>query len=426
MVSISGSGQPGGRVRIFYGWVIVGVAFTAWAISTGPRQTFSIFLLAFIEEFGWSRGLASGAFSVHMTFYALGGLALGILVDRLGPRRVMALGTATWALTLLLCSRIRTVWHLYALFGVLGGVAAGGLAYVPNNAILARWFSRSRGLAAGISQSGVPLGTAVFGPLAQLAIAAVGWRRTYFGFGILVAGTALPLILLFLHDDPREMGLYPDGVRPADAAPRPSGSPAQQAGAFSGPGFPPGYWTTFSANILRGMTMNALIVHQVAYLVDVGYSKMAAASYFALSSLLAVLGGFAAGAISDRLGRPQTYAGIAGLYVIGIAALLLIRDPSQLALVYAFVVASGMAMGGAGPVFAALLTDRLHGPRFGFLIGLQNIAFGGGATIGPFLAGILFDLSGNYTLAFLLLAGGLISSAAIVLAAARRLPPLPR
>ncbi len=423
---MGGFRRRGGRVRLFYGWIIVGVTFTAWAISTGPRQAFPILLLAFLEDFGWSRGLASGAFSVHMTFYALGGLGLGILMDRLGPRRVMAFGTGLWALTLLLCSRIQSPWHLYALFGVLGGVATGGLAYVPNNAILSHWFSRYRGLAAGLSQSGVPLGTAVFGPLTQLAIAAVGWRRTYLGFGILVAAVALPLILLFLRDDPREMGLHPDGLPPAGPGPHASGPPVPPAAGFAGPGLPPGYWTVFSANILRGMTMNALLVHQVAYLVDVGYSKMAAASYFGLASLLAVLGGFAAGAISDRLGRPRTYAGIAGLYVIGILFLLLVRSPSQRVLVYAFVLASGLATGGIAPVFAALLIDRLHGPRLGVLIGLQNIGFGAGATAGPLLAGILFDLQGNYTLAFLLLSGAIASSAALVTAAARRPPALLR
>ncbi|HEY7677501.1 MAG TPA: MFS transporter [Candidatus Methylomirabilis sp.] len=412
-------------MRVFYGWVIVGVAFTAWAISTGPRQAFSILLLAFLEEFGWSRGLASGAFSIHMVFYALGGLGLGILVDRWGPRRVMVAGTATWAVALLLCSRIRSVWQLYAYFGVLGGAATGGLAYVPNNALLSRWFRRYRGLAAGLSQSGVPLGTAVFAPLTQLAIAGIGWRMTYLGFGLLVAGAALPLVFLFLRDDPREMGLLPDGIAPTAPGAGRAGAAAGPGPAFAGPGVPSGYWTIFTANILRGMMVNAVTVHQVAYLVDVGYSKMAAASFFALASLLAVIGGLAAGAVSDRLGRARTYAGIAALYVIGIGCLLLVHDPAQWVPAYAFVIASGLASGGAGPVFAALLTDRLHGPRIGFLIGLQNIAFGGGAAIGPFLAGILFDARGNYTAAFLLLAALILFSAGIILAAGRRLSSLP-
>lgn len=411
---------------IFYGWIIVAVTFTAWGISIGPSQAYPIFLLSFIEEFGWSRALASGAFSVHMTFYALGGLALGILVDRIGARRVMAIGTAGWALSLLLCSQIRNVRHLYGIFGVLGGVATGGVAYVPNNAILARWFTTYRGLAAGISQSGVPLGGALFAPLAQLAITALGWRPTFAVFGLLEAAIALPLILYFLRDDPREMNLAPDGGPPEPSPAREPVAREPRGAAFTRSSMPPGYWILFGANVLRGMTMTGLLVHQVAYLVDVGYSKIAAASYFSMSSLLAVVGGFAAGAISDRVGRERTYLGIAALYITGVVSLLFLRHPSQVALVSVFILTSGLASGGVGPVFAALLTDRLHGPRFGFLVGLQNIGFGAGATTGPLMAGILFDVSGSYTAAFLTLAGASATSATIVLTAMQRRSSLPR
>lgn len=407
---------------IFYGWAVVGVSSVAWAISSGPRSAFSIFLLAFLEEFGWGRAAAAAAFSVHMVFYSLGGWVLGILVDRFGPRRVMAWSTGAWALTLLLCSRIRSLWQLYALFGLLGGVATGGLAYVPINALLSRWFVRQRGVAAGISLAGSPLGAAAFGPLTQLAIAALGWRSTYLGLGLVVGFTALPLILLFLRDDPREMGLAPDG---GPSALRAEGLEArgQRLETPSRRDLPRGYWILFCANILRGITMNALLVHQVAYLVDVGYTKMAAASYFSLSFLVAALGGFVAGGVSDRRGRSRTYAGIAVLYVIGIAAILLVRSPSDVALVSVFVLASGLATGGVAPVFAALLTDRLQGPRFGFLLGLQNIGYGAGATLGPYVAGALFDRFGSYTLAFLAIAASIVTSSAIVSVVAGR-PPI--
>jgi MFS family permease len=407
-------------VRIFYGWIIVGVSFCAWAISTGPRQSFAVFLLAFLEDFGWSRGVISGAFSAHMVFYALGGLGVGVMADRWGSRRVMAWGTAAWAVTLLLCSRIQSAWQLYTVYGVLGGLATSGLAYVPNNALLSRWFIRYRGLAAGLSQSGVPLGTAVFVPLAQVAIATIGWRNTYVGFAALVGGLAFPLILLFLRDDPRAMGLRPDGVAaaaPRTARPVPPG-PGQDPGL--GAALPPGYWIIFGANVLRGMTVNGVLVHQVAYLTDIGYSKMAAASYFSLSALLAVVGGFTAGGLSDRLGRPRTYLATTSFFVIGIASLLGASGAWRGLLVAIFVVASGLATGGVGPVFAALLTDRFHGPRFGFLMGLQNIAYGGGATLGPWVAGVLFDLTGNYAAAFSLFTLSIMTSALIVMLLGRR------
>lgn len=409
-------------MRIFYGWIVAGTAFLAWAISIGPRQSFSVFLLAFLQDFGWSRTATAAAFSVHMASYALGGCLLGLLLDRIGPRRVIAWSTGAWVLILLLCSRIQRLWHLYLLFGVVGGVAVSGLAWVPNNTLLSRWFVRHRGLATGTAQAGVPFGTAMFGLLAQLGIASVGWRWTYVGFGLLVAGMALPLVLFFLRDDPQAMGLTPDGI--AASPPGVRGSPAafHRIEPFTGPGYPGGYWTVFGANLLRGMTMYAILIHQVAFLVDIGFTRMAAASFYSLGSILAVPSGLAAGLISDRLGRPRTYAVIAGLYAIGYASLLLVRDPSQWVFLGAFILASGTAMGANTPVFAAFLTDRLQGPRLGFLLGLQNIGFGAGAMLGPFLAGVLFDRLGSYTLAFSLMGGSIVLSSLIVTTTAGRRP----
>ena len=409
-------------MRIFYGWIVAGAAFLAWAISIGPRQAFSVFLLAFLQDFGWSRSLTAAAFSVHMASYALGGCALGLLLDRIGPRRVIAWSTGAWVLILILCSRIDRLWHLYLIFGVLGGVATSGLAFVSNNTLLSRWFVRHRGLATGIAQAGVPFGTAVFGVLAQLGIASIGWRWTYVGFGLFVAGTALPLVLFFLRDDPQAMGLTPDGVPASPPGAQASPAASTRIELFTGPGYPGGYWSVFGANILRGMTMYAILIHQVAYLVDTGFTRMAAASFYSLSSILAVPAGLAAGLISDRLGRPRTYAVIASLYVIGYASLLLVRDPSQLVFLGLFILASGMAMGANSPVFAALLTDRLQGPRLGYLLGLQNIGFGAGAMLGPLLAGILFDRLGSYTLAFSLMGVSIVLSSLIVTATAGRHP----
>jgi MFS family permease len=412
--------------RLFYGWIVAGVVFIAWAVSIGPRQSFSIFLLAFTEEFGWSRSATTAAFSIHMAFYAVGGWLLGMLVDRLGPRRVIAWSTAAWVLVLILCSQVRSLWQLYFIYGVVGGVATGGLAYVPINCLLSRWFIRYRGSATGITQAGVPMGTALFGPLAQVGIAVMGWRRTHIAFGLLVAAISLPLVLKFLRDDPREMGLAPDGISAAAKNPDgPEASPSRSE-VFSGPGLPRSYWSVFGANILRGMTMYAVLVHQVAYLVDVGYSKMAAASYYSLSSIVAIPAGLAAGVISDRVGRQRAYAGVAGLYVVGYVSLLFVHSPSQTFALYAFVLAIGMATGGGTPVFAAFLTDRLQGPRVGFLLGLQNIGFGLGATFGPFLAGAAFDLLGSYSAAFLLMAVAMIMSAGIVSGLARQTFPLSR
>jgi MFS family permease len=407
-------------MRVFYGWIIAGTIFAVWAVSIGPRQSFSIFLLPFLEEFGSTRSAISGIFSLHMAMYAVGGWGLGILVDHVGPKRIIAWSTVGWALVLLGTSRLGGVWQLYAVYGFLGGIATGGLAYVANNALISRWFVRYRGLATGLAQAGVPLGAAMYGALGQVGVATMGWRATHTIFGLIVLTVAVPLILLIHRDDPKEMGLFPDGRPPQERGDATSAAPRIVSGGHVGPGFPRGYWAIFGANTLRGMTMYAILVHQVAYLVDVGFSRLAAASYFSTSAFLSIPGGLAAGAISDRIGRPRTYAGLALLFAVGYASLLLTRDPSHVITLWMYVVAIGIANGGAGPVFTAFLTDRLQGPRLGFLLGLQNIGFGVGATLAPYLAGAAFDLLGGYTLAFGLMALAILGCSVIVSATARR------
>src|SRR5512138_2506252 len=132
--------------------------------------------------------------------------------------------------------------------------------------------------------------------------------------------------------------------------------------------------------------MSAQHKKQVAYLVDAGFTRMAAASTFGLVAILGIPGGLAAGALSDRVGRTRTYTGTAILYAGGYLALLLVRRPDQPVRLAVFILAAGLAYGAASSVFAALLTDRLQGPRLGFLLGLQNIGFGIGGALAPYLA----------------------------------------
>ena len=112
----------------------------------------------------------------------------------------------------------------------------------------------------------------------------------------------MPLILLVHRDDPKEMGLPAGRLGAAGGRDAISVAPPDRPVGHVGPGLPRGYWVIFGANFLRGLAMYAILVHQVAYLVDVGFSRMAAASFFSTSAFLSIAGGLAAGAISDRIG----------------------------------------------------------------------------------------------------------------------------
>jgi MFS family permease len=100
-----------------FGWIIVGVSFITLALADGVWYSFSVFFVALLQEFGWSRSLAAGAFSLFVIVHSLIGPLAGSMVDRFGPKRVILLGSIFLGMGLALCSLTRTWWHYYVFLG---------------------------------------------------------------------------------------------------------------------------------------------------------------------------------------------------------------------------------------------------------------------------------------------------------------------
>src|SRR5574341_2102750 len=113
---------PPGRDRIIP-WIVVGTIWVTLAIAFGLYLSFPVFIVALLEEFGWSRGATAAAFSISSIVQGLLSPVVGMLVDRVGPRRVILGGTFLLGGACLLSSRIASLWSLYLVTGVLG--AAG-------------------------------------------------------------------------------------------------------------------------------------------------------------------------------------------------------------------------------------------------------------------------------------------------------------
>ena len=159
------------RLPFFFGWVIIAVAFVTMALSVTARTAFSLMFPPIVDEFGWDRGLAAGAFSFGFLVSGILGPVLGRLIDRRGPRAVMLLGVVMVSAGLGLAPLVTAPWHLYLTLGVL---VAGGtvcLGYTGHALFLPNWFVRRRGLAIGIAFSGVGVGSITILPWMQRLIA---------------------------------------------------------------------------------------------------------------------------------------------------------------------------------------------------------------------------------------------------------------
>jgi MFS family permease len=213
-MSDSGSSpaRPRGiRLRFFYGWLLVAIAFITMAVGVNVRTAFSLLLPPILDEFGWDRGVVAGAFSFGFLVSAVISPFVGRLMDSRGPMIVVELGVFTMGAGLILASIVREPWQLYLTLGAFVGGGVNCLAYSGQSLYLTNWFVRRRGLALSIAFSGVGAGSITILPWFAWMIGSAGWRAACVALGIFLLIVLAPVNLL-LRRRPEDMGLRPDGL----------------------------------------------------------------------------------------------------------------------------------------------------------------------------------------------------------------------
>jgi MFS family permease len=420
------------RLPFYYGWLIVGVAFVTMAIGVTARTAFSLLLPPLIEEFGWDRGLAAGAFSFGFLFSAVLSPIVGRTMDVRGPRLVIEAGVCLLTAGLLLSPMIEKPWHLYATLGVLVGGGANLMTYTAHSQFLPNWFVRRRGLAISIAFSGVGVGAIVLLPWLQSIIARDGWRASCLALGALVICILGPLNLL-VRRKPEDIGLLPDGA--VDVA---KDLDEYRASNIVHPDWVCVEWTLARAMatsrfwwIVLGyfcalVAWYAVQVHQTKYLVEVGFTPLVAAWALGIVSVVGIPGQIALGALSDRIGREWVWtAGCIG-FAISYAALIALEHAPSDALLCVMVISQGFLGYALTSVMGPIVAEIFEGPHYGSIFGTITVALIGGGAAGPWMAGVVHDLTGGYRLAFFLaIACCMISAAAIWMAAPRKVRMVP-
>jgi sugar phosphate permease len=416
-------------VRVYYGWIIVAVAFVTMAIGVNARTAFSLLFPPILDEFGWDRALTAGAFSFGFLVTAILSPSMGRLMDRRGPRVVVELGVLLVAIGLLLAPLTRAPWHLYATLGVLVGGGSVCMSYTGQALYLPNWFVRRRGLAISIAFSGVGVGSIVMMPWLQTVIARAGWRAACWTLGVVVLVLLVPLNLL-LRRRPQEMGLEPDGDRSAATADGARRAPSNVVD----PAWVAIDWTLARAmrtarfwwlavGFLLGLySWYAVQVHQTRYLLDVGFSATHAAWALGLVSLIAIPGQILLGHVSDRIGREWVWTVGSLGFVICYASLLGLRHAPTPTLLAVMIASQGLLGYGLTSVIGAIALEIFEGKHYGTIFGTLMLAAVGGGAVGPWVTGAIYDASGSYAVAFWIgIAASTISAIAIWLAGPREI-----
>jgi MFS family permease len=407
------------KLPFFYGWIVVAVTFVTMGIGVNARTAFSLFYPPILSEFGWERGVTAGAFSFGFVVSGIMSPLIGRLMDRGGPRAVMELGIALMGGGLLLAPLTREPWHLYVTIGVMVGAGSVCLGYSGFSLFLPNWFIRRRGLATGIAFAGVGIGSVTLLPWVQHLIEQTSWRTACTAIGLMVLIVLAPINLL-LRKRPEDIGLLPDG----DAAP--TATSAKPVSNVVDPVWVATEWTLPRAlrtarfwwiclGYFCGLYIwYAVQVHQTKFLLDIGFSANVGVWALGVVSLLGIPGQIVMGHVSDRIGREAIWAISCLGFAICFAALIALKFYPDLWLVYLMVFTQGALGYGLTSVMGAVVLEIFQGPHYGSIFGTIMLSALAGGAAGPWVTGLLHDVTGTYTIAFAIgIAVSLLSAIAI-------------
>jgi MFS family permease len=402
-------------------YVSLGVTCITLAIAYGVWYAYSVFLVALLREFGWTRSVLGGAFSVFTLVNGAANSVLGWLVDRLGPRRLVVAGGAILAAGLWADSLIQTPAQLYLAFGVLTAVGVATAGWTPAVLLVQRDFPDRLGLALGIAGAGIGLGISGVVPLCQALIDALGWRSAFRVLSLVAAVWIIPVTWWVVAEGPA-------GPRPPlDPAATPGGPdqrrPPRATGAITLAMAlaTVGFWMIAIAKFLGNIGTQALHVHQAAYLVDHGSTPRLAATVVSVVGAASMVGKIGGGWLSDVLRREVVYVlGMASV-IAGIGVLGLVATQPFVLLAYLYAVLFGLGYAVTASLVPAMMSDRFRGPHFGAIFGVGQVGSAIGSALGAWLAGRIFDATGSYAIAFT--AAAVATAAAAGCAWIIRLPP---
>lgn len=399
---------------VFYGWYIalacaalmfvgMGVGYYGLAVYLGPLK----------EEHGWSNTAVSGATGLYFSLMGVTSAFVGPRIDEQGPLRFMVVGIVLEALAAGLIGFVESLWQLYAVYATLA-IAVGMSAGVAINAIMTRWFVRRRARAMSISATGVSLGGVVLSPLISRLIDIGGLELAAPAMGALILAVALPVTLFVIVWDPREMGLDPDGV-PLDAIPARGTlsaevqlrrwTPQQAIRTVS-------FWAILVAFLLVLLAQTGYVIHQISFLEERIGSRSEAAFALSVTAFGSIVARLVVGTFADAVDKRLLTVLLLvtqGSAVVGIVLIDNLVSTWLLTLVFGFTIGNVYMM-------QSLLVGEIFGlVSFGAIFGLVNFAGQVGSGGGPFLVGLLEDVTGSYTVPFFVTAALTYLAAAAVL-----------
>jgi MFS family permease len=367
-----------------YAWRRLAASLALSTIGGVGLWSVVVVLPAVQAEFGVARGSASLPYTATMLGFAVGGILMGRLADRLGIVAPLVLSSLALGLGYFLAAWAPDLTQFALAQGLVIGMLGSSVTFAPLVADVSHWFTRRRGIAVSVCASGNYLAGTIWPPILQHFTATVGWRATMIRVGVFCLLAMLPLAAALRRRAPITRTNLPAATGAAGGR-RPHVSPGRLQALL------------MVAGLGCCVAMSMPQVHIVAYANDLGHGVTHGAEMLSVMLGLGVVSRLASGWIADRIGGVRTLLLGSALQCLTLALYLPFDGLVSLYVVSALF---GLSQGGIVPSYAIIVRESFAPQEAGTRIGAVVMATIVGMALGGWMSGALFDMTDSYRWAF--------------------------
>ncbi|WP_416723496.1 MFS transporter [Bacillus stercoris] len=389
--------------RLHYAWIIVSVTFLILLAVQGVRLSFGAFVEPWERQFSMDRSTISLISTMSFIVYGISQPVIGRLVDKWGARAVLAWSALLTGVSIFLTYLVTSPWQLFLLYGLGVSLGVGGASNVAASVLVVNWFSKKRGLAFGIMEAGFGAGQMLLVPGSLMLIHWFSWKLTVVVLGLLLIVIVFPAALLMLRNNPSEKKTEPiGGLAASEKETAPKTTALSVTGMFRMRQF----WFLILPFLICGFTTVGLMdTHLIPFSHDHGFSTTVTSAAVSLLAGFNIAGILLSGIIADRWSSRKILCFLYAVRAMSIVILIYSHEPY---LLLAFAILFGLVDFATVAPTQMLATQYFQNYSIGLMIGWLSLAHQIGSALGAYVPGVIYTITGEYTLAFYLSIGMLV------------------
>lgn len=400
------------KLKIHYAWIILLLTFFTLLAAQGVRLSFGAFIEPWETDFSTNRGVITLISFISYIVFAFTQPYVGKLIDRFGVRPIISLSILLIGFATISTFFATSPWQLIVIYGVIASIGFGGASNVAGAIIIANWFKEKKGFALGLMSAGTAAGQLFLVPAALLLIHQLGWRSTVLVLGFFLTVIVFPLIFLFLRTHPGEKNLQAYGesneVSHEKNEYNVKTEIKRSLSIFQLLKRKDFMYLAFPFFVCGVTTTGLMDTHLIPFAQFCGISPTVTGVAVSLLAGFNILGTAFSGYLADRWSCRHMLFGLYGVRLLTIILLLVILSDlsligifiTQSHLLLIFAISFGIVNFATVAPTIKLATDYFQGTSVGSVIGWLFLGHQFGAALGSFIPGVLFEMTGGYTISF--------------------------